>query len=327
MKLRMAEKFADFAGFSRIFSGRQQLLFQPKDIKKRENSISLIFDAFQYLYGLFLSLLFLWYTLPRNFTWSGNLLPEAGEHIGKGENSWDARYLRIDFVPSFESECAGTRGVVQVKPRTPSHFNQALGHKLNSTPPPEERSYDERVNAISPSITEQLYELTYNCNYVYRQASTKEDRYRVRKMLQWKPRKPIFDKNLFVAKIVHLFSRKIRKSRTLFDCDILWERKICIWIFWAALMRRKKTWDVSSVERDDESANIYISPLLNENRAPVYQLEPSCKNASCTKDGTQRTEATRREKKSHKRQRMKWKLDNESARQLYRMKMELRKLI
>lgn len=82
-----------------------------------------------------------------------------GAHRKGGENNWDARYLRIDFVPSFESECAGTGGVVQVKPRTRSHFNQVLGHKLNSTPPPEERWYDEQANAITPSITEQLYEL------------------------------------------------------------------------------------------------------------------------------------------------------------------------
>lgn len=54
-------------------------------------------------------------------------------HRKGGENSRDARYLRIDFVPNFESECAGTGGVVQVKPRTRSHFDQVLGHKLNST--------------------------------------------------------------------------------------------------------------------------------------------------------------------------------------------------
>lgn len=53
MKLRMAEKFTDFAGFSRIFSGRQQLLFQPKDIKKRENSISLISNISMGSFSLF----------------------------------------------------------------------------------------------------------------------------------------------------------------------------------------------------------------------------------------------------------------------------------
>jgi hypothetical protein len=38
---------------------------------------------------------------------------------GHGGSGRGARYPRIDFVPSSESECAGTGGVVQVKPRTP----------------------------------------------------------------------------------------------------------------------------------------------------------------------------------------------------------------
>lgn len=134
---------------------REQFSFHPR---KRGNSIPSVSEARQYLAIPFL---FSFFPLAHFIAQSENLLPEvAGNTTGTGKDSWSARYLCIDFVPELWIRMRRNWGnrVVQVKPRAPDHFSQILAYKLNSTPPPGERSYTN--GPISPDIAKQLCELT-----------------------------------------------------------------------------------------------------------------------------------------------------------------------
>jgi len=135
----VAEKSANSADSSagaldEQFSGRQQLSFEPKEIRNRKDSIFSVFERLPIslrppFYPFF-------FPPSAHFTAQpGNLLPEAGGSTpGTGREIAEARDIYVLISSrALNPNAPETGGVVQVKPRTPEDYFRP--HKLNYTPP------------------------------------------------------------------------------------------------------------------------------------------------------------------------------------------------